>query len=532
MEPLKITHFGRYQVLAEVGRGAMGIVYKARDPQIDRLVAVKTVALLNQGSEEEQEFRKRFFLEARAAGRLSHPGIVTIFDVGEEPSTHTPFIVMEYVAGESLSSILADRHGKVPLRTALELTLDLAEALDYAHSQGVVHRDIKPANILVTEDGHAKITDFGVAKLNLALTTVPGHVLGTPAYMSPEQLEGQELDGRSDLFSLGVILYSMITGHRPFQGNSATTVCFKVANREPLPASAYDAAFPPELDYVIARSMSKDRDSRYQTGREMALDLSSLLRGQAPRSQGDTTPSEGDQQNLQPPALSTVAREMAAIRAASAQTSQRRFANIFSPAHLLGTLRQAGPSILIASSIAVLLMSAVWFARQKPYTAPATPPASSTDVAASKPPLLKNTPLAPASIGKTAVHVATPKPQKRAVIAEVKPVQPPVETSLLQLHLQHHLKSGTVSVWSDGKLLYSHELHGDSTKKLVVFHGVQGMSSADLHLASGQHKLRVRVQSPETSYDQAAEIEANLRKDSEQVLNVKCDKQRLSLTMQ
>ena len=328
MDSRKITHFGRYEVLAELGRGAMGLVYKGRDPQIDRLVAIKTISLLNQGSDEELEYRKRFFLEARAAGRLSHPGIVTIYDVGEDASTRTPYIVMEYVSGEPLNNILSERHGKVPLKTALQLVQDLAEALDYAHAQGVVHRDIKPANIMVTEEGHAKITDFGIAKLNLALLTVPGHVLGTPAYMSPEQLEGQELDGRSDLFSLGVILYAMITGHRPFQGNSATTVCFKVANREPLPASAYDNSFPPELDYVIARSMAKDRTARYQTGREMALDISSLLKGQAPRSQGDPMPANGDP--AQPPSLSTVAREMAEIRAsayASAKSARIPFAD-------------------------------------------------------------------------------------------------------------------------------------------------------------------------------------------------------------
>src|SRR5690348_1496921 len=276
MDSRKITHFGRYQVLAELGRGAMGLVYKGRDPQIERLVAIKTISLLNQGSDEELEYRKRFFLEARAAGRLSHPGIVTIFDVGEDAATRTPFIVMEYVAGKSLNSILNDSHGKLPLKTGLQLCQDLAEALDYAHAQGVVHRDIKPANILVTEDGHAKIADFGIAKLNLAHLTVPGPVLGTPAYMAPEQLDGEHGDGRSDLLSLGVILYSMITGFRPFQGNSATTVCFKVANRDPVPATALDSELPPELDAVISRAMAKDPAQRYQRGMEFAQDVRNL----------------------------------------------------------------------------------------------------------------------------------------------------------------------------------------------------------------------------------------------------------------
>jgi serine/threonine-protein kinase len=244
METPEVKRFGRYEIAAELGRGAMGVVYKARDPQIDRFVAVKTVSLWGQEPEEEKEFRLRFANEAQAAGRLHHPGIVSVFDVGEDPENQDPYIVLEYVSGESLQRILA-REKKLPLARALKLAEELADALEYAHAQGVVHRDIKPANILVTEDDHAKIADFGIAKLNLAHFTIPGKVLGTPAYMAPEQLSGKGSDGRSDLFSLGVILYVMVTGHSPFPGSSATTVCFKVANREPMAASALDMSLPP-----------------------------------------------------------------------------------------------------------------------------------------------------------------------------------------------------------------------------------------------------------------------------------------------
>ena len=239
MEKPEMKQFGRYEILSELGRGAMGVVYKARDPQIDRLVALKTVSLWGQEPDEEKEFRLRFMNEAQAAGRLHHSGIVSVFDVGENPENHDPYIVLEYVQGESLNRILS-REKKLPLDRSLNLAEEIADALDYAHAQGVIHRDIKPANILITQDGHAKIADFGIAKLNLAHFTVPGRVLGTPAYMAPEQLSGESVDGRSDLFSLGVILYAMVTGHSPFQGTSATTVCFKVANREPIAASALD----------------------------------------------------------------------------------------------------------------------------------------------------------------------------------------------------------------------------------------------------------------------------------------------------
>src|SRR5712671_2113605 len=274
--------FGRYEILAELGRGAMGVVYKARDPKINRVVAVKTVSLAGQPPEEELEYRERFVREAEAAGRLSHPGIVTIFDVGEEPETRAPYIVMEYVSGPSLEKMLSGENRTLPLETALQLTLELAEALDCAHGQGVVHRDLKPANILITEEGHAKIADFGIAKLNLANLTLAGRVLGTPAYMSPEQLNGEEVDGRSDLFSLGVILYTVLTGYRPFQGNSALTVSFKVVNRDPVPASILDTDLPPGLDYIIARAMAKDPAQRYQNGIEMVRDLQELREGRAP----------------------------------------------------------------------------------------------------------------------------------------------------------------------------------------------------------------------------------------------------------
>src|SRR3954454_19673952 len=275
MENAETKRFGRYEILAELGRGAMGVVYKARDPQIDRTVAVKTVSLWGQEPEEEKEFRLRFMNEAQAAGRLHHSGIVGVFDVGENPENGDPFLVLEYVPGETLNRVLG-REKKLALVTALQMASEIADALEYAHGQGVVHRDIKPANILVPKDGHAKIADFGIAKLNLAHFTLPGRVLGTPAYMAPEQLSGEGVDGRSDLFSLGVILYVMVTGHSPFQGTSATTVCFKVANREPVAASALDMTLPPQLDVVISQAIAKNPQDRYQRGAELADDLRML----------------------------------------------------------------------------------------------------------------------------------------------------------------------------------------------------------------------------------------------------------------
>ncbi|MGH7753563.1 MAG: serine/threonine-protein kinase, partial [Gemmatimonadales bacterium] len=180
-----MKRLGRYEILEEIGRGAMGTVFRARDPKIDRVVALKTISIAGLGPADQKEFHQRFFREAQAAGKLSHGGLVTIHDVGEDESTQTPFIVMEYIQGKTLEEL--GRGERLPTATTLELAKQVAEALDYAHSQKIVHRDIKPANIIVTADGRAKITDFGVAKLQMTQFTQPGQVLGTPAYMSPEQ---------------------------------------------------------------------------------------------------------------------------------------------------------------------------------------------------------------------------------------------------------------------------------------------------------------------------------------------------------
>ena len=186
--------FGRYEILEELGRGGMGVVYRARDPHINRIVAIKSVPLVGLLPDVQNEYRERFAREAEAAGRLSQPGIVTIFDVGEDSETQSPYIVMEFVQGQSLES------AQLSAFDAVRVVQEIADALDTAHSQGIVHRDLKPANILLTDDGRAKIADFGIARLDLSELTTTGQVLGTPAFMSPEQLRGEPVDGRSDLF--------------------------------------------------------------------------------------------------------------------------------------------------------------------------------------------------------------------------------------------------------------------------------------------------------------------------------------------
>lgn len=279
---LLMQKLGRYEILAELGHGAMGTVYRAQDPKIGRIVALKTVRVMGTTSEQEDEYRRRFIREAQSAGKLSHPGIVTIYDVDEDAATQTPYIVMEYIEGQTLDSFLTDPElAPPPVTESLRLIQQVAEALDYAHSQNIVHRDIKPANILVTSDGRAKIADFGIAKLQESDFTLPGQILGTLAYLAPEQLKGDPLDGRADLFSLGVILYWMLTGRKPFEGDTSTLL-YQIACQDPPPITDLNPKLPDAFNRVVFRALAKDPALRHQRGKEFADDLGKLLAGRVP----------------------------------------------------------------------------------------------------------------------------------------------------------------------------------------------------------------------------------------------------------
>src|SRR5262245_60338402 len=347
-----MQQLGRYEIVAELGRGAMGAVFRARDPKIDRTVAIKTIAIPGASAQDAEHFRQRFFREAQAAGRLSHPGIVTIFDVGEDEATSTPFIVMECVEGKPLDQLAAaSPAGKLPRETALELLQHIAEALDYAHSQSIVHRDIKPANIMVTATGQPKIADFGIAKVSLAEITLPGHVVGTPAYMSPEQLNGKPVDGRSDLFSLGVITYWLLTGVKPFDGATLTEICIQVATKDPLPGSQIRADLNSDSDYVLNRALAKDPALRYQRGQEFAADLEDLQSGRKPRSAGRATHTQAAARSQVAPQIDrTVAVPARAAAAPSLAVAKPRRRNVF--AYLFAIVL-----VLLLAGVAALLLN-------------------------------------------------------------------------------------------------------------------------------------------------------------------------------
>jgi serine/threonine protein kinase len=282
---MSVTNVGRYEILETLGRGAMGVVYLARDPIIDRRVALKTLRV-DLDADFADEFRERFIREARAAGRLNHPGIVTIHDVGEDAESGLVYIAMEYIEGRDLKQVAASGQKFRPSETA-RIAADVALALDYAHSMGVVHRDIKPANIILTREGTAKITDFGVARLEASNLTVDGQFIGTPNFMSPEQVTGKKVDGRSDLFSLGVVLFTLLTGQRPFTGESMHEVTLRIV-QEPCPIpSTVNEDIPPALNPIVLKCLEKNPDSRFQTGDQLAQVLAALARSLVHREPGD-----------------------------------------------------------------------------------------------------------------------------------------------------------------------------------------------------------------------------------------------------
>jgi serine/threonine-protein kinase len=356
-----IQQLGRYEILAELGRGGMGAVFRARDPRIDRIVAIKTIAVPGADRKSLEDYRARFFREAQAAGRLSHPGIVTIFDVSEDQNTQTPFIVMEFVNGTALNDYVAlAPQGQLPLDAALDLIQQVAEALQYAHSAGIVHRDIKPGNILVTSEDRAKIADFGIAKAAMSENTVSGQVMGTPGYMSPEQINGRPLDGRSDIFSLGVIAYWLITRQKPFEGDSITEICVRVVSQDPAAPSTLCPTLGTDFDYVLSRALSKDPAQRYQSGKEFALDVQDLRAARAPRSKGGT---------VYVPA--TVLNSTVALRTNPAGTSPMSNSHVAALATAPARGRRRWPFFAIAALVLMFTgagMLAMSFSRKLPAT--------------------------------------------------------------------------------------------------------------------------------------------------------------------
>jgi serine/threonine protein kinase/tetratricopeptide (TPR) repeat protein len=275
---------GRYEVVRELGKGAMGIVYLAKDPLIGRLVALKTIrASAHADDDETQEFQQRFIREAQAAGILNHPNIVTVHDIGQDDALNMSFIAMEYVEGQNLKEVLSQGR-TLTFDQIADIVAQVAEAIDFAHAKGIVHRDVKPANIILLDGHRAKITDFGIAKIasGAANLTTTGQFLGTPNYMAPEQIKGAPVDGRTDIFALGICLYECLTRRKPFGGDSLTSISYKIVHEPFPPLHEINPQIPEGFEDVVANCLAKEPAKRYQRGRDLANALRAVIRGERP----------------------------------------------------------------------------------------------------------------------------------------------------------------------------------------------------------------------------------------------------------
>lgn len=347
--PEKIAH---YEVTGELGRGGMGVVYKAIDPNIQRPVAIKIIQLDGLSKPQASEVKERFLREARAAGKLMHPSIVTIYQAGEDEGLN--YIAMEYVDGTTLDEMLKPGE-PVEVERALEIAIRVADALDYAHKNGVVHRDIKPANIIVTEDGEVKVMDFGIAKVEGSTLTREGVMMGSPSYMSPEQVMGAKLDGRSDIFSLGITLYELLTGERPFPGDTLNTITYRIMRDAPTHPCSLFPALPKEIDGLVMKALEKDRNLRYATAGDFKTALEACLKP------GSTPPIEEEQDVGETPDLYKAPSRDTAIIGRTQPPISKTVVSKREPEAHLGVQLQAGAkrSTYIFYSMAIVGLMAL-----------------------------------------------------------------------------------------------------------------------------------------------------------------------------
>ncbi len=452
----------------------MGVVYRAQDPELHRTVALKTVRVAWAISEEEQQtFERRFVNEARVAARLSHPGIVVVHDVGRDPDSGTLYIALEYLEGRTLAEVTAGG-ATLPWREALRLSARVAEALAHAHERGIVHRDIKPANVMLLPSGEPKIMDFGIAKLHTAHLTAAGEFFGTPSYMSPEQAASGGVDGRSDLFSLGAVLYLLLTGRRAFDAPAVTAILSKLAAEDPLPPSRLVAGLPPELDYLVARALAKKPEDRYPDGVAFAEDAHDIVEGRPPRHRAAWR---------QPARIEgTMVADLIPIEPATEDLHQAK-----SSAPTLdgrgATLRRSPDSRLLGLGAAgfVLLVGLIAYARRDSGTAPGPEPASRSEEAGR-----------PEAEASAPSETTDPAPGFLPRLFE-RPAK-------LDLRFEHPLKSGRLRVWVDDQLVVERELQAPVTKKIVVLKRRKEVLEESLELRAGERSVRLQVTSGEDVY--------------------------------
>lgn len=471
------ARIGRYEILSELGHGSMGRVYLARDPNIDRQVALKVLApARGVSAEDEAELRQRFVLEARAAGRVNHPGIVTVYDAETDAASGQAFIAMEWIDGESLETALA--RGPLPAEEVARLGAEVALALDAAHEAGLVHRDVKPANILLDSDGHAKVSDFGIAKFAALSNTSAGRLLGSPFYMAPEQVRNEEVDRRSDLFSLGSVLYQAATGQVPFGSDSLAGISYKILEIDPPPADSVAPAVGAELAAVLTKTLAKDPRERFQSGKALARAL-----GRAAPRPGATTPTGtlilDPEDLLEGAPQGWLARHRGAVLAGLT---------------------------LVAAPLLVLLLS-TRSAVETPLQPPVEPPTAEDTLSVDPPRLELSAPVPPPA---STTLASTPSPVVTAA--------PAPRPATVDLRYRNHLRSGRMTVKVDDVEVWSGEVGSD---KGFLGRTVGNDVWPRITVPAGKHVIGVHIEGSDGSVDATKRIWAVFEPGSRQRLKVR-----------
>ncbi|HEX9185578.1 MAG TPA: serine/threonine-protein kinase [Vicinamibacteria bacterium] len=460
------SRIGRYEIVREIGRGAMGVVYEARDPALDRTVALKVIRP-TAGDDSARAAEERFLAEAQIAARLQHPGIVVVHDVGIDGASGSMFIALELLRGRTLADI--GEEGPLDWRTVMRLVAQVARALHHAHLQGVVHRDVKPANVVVLPSGEAKVTDFGIARLESARQrlTSKGEFIGTPLYAAPEQASHEEVDGRADVFSLASVAYTLLTGQSAFFAPTIPGIVHRVVYEEPEPPSHHVAGLPPEVERVLARAMAKDPARRYPTAEAFAEDAEDLLAGRPPRHAGtdDLVLVETDS-----PLAALLGEGEKAAAPAPLHDAAPAAPSAVPPAP---STRRGERSTLVAAVLLCLLALILWVPRLTvaPEPGPATPTRG------------------PAA-GKGAARSETPPSAPRSgPIAALFPAPP----GRLRIDFDYPFRSGRLHVYVDDALALEQDLAGQRRRKALVFKSHSGSFREDLEVPPGLHEIRVEV---------------------------------------
>ena len=463
----------------------MGIVYQARDTTLGRTVALKTFGTMAAIAPHEREgFEQRFLSEARISATLDDQHVVAVYDVGRDLDTGLLFMALEYVRGETLASALA--RGPMPWEEAVVIVIKVARALQSAHSHHIVHRDIKPANIMISASGEPKIMDFGIAKASAAQLTVQGQVFGTPAYMSPEQASGEEVDGRSDIFSLGAVLYELVTNTRPFEGPTMAATLTKILRDEPKPASSV-ANVPRNLDAVIARALRKSRDARYDSAAHLASDLECVLEGKPPVHATQLGPLEtvalsGSQVPRRPTTMPRIVHSTPRGDAAYAAAESSKHG----PARLALAV---GLGVTLGVGVVLMLQQRTGGTNTQ---APTGTPVPATTPAPVKPP------------GPTPIPTRTPTPEPTV---EPLSVEASGRGARVNLDLRHPFASGTLRIKVDDRVVFANNISGMPKKVMGVLSGYDGRFGTDLVIPPGEHVIRIEVRSGPTEFIESRKVQ-------------------------